>query len=70
MRSIDNIKKNRKDRLGRWQGYWEIYRKNGILYYKGSYKNDEKDGIWEYYNKDGSLKCKGLFNNGNLIKWL
>jgi antitoxin component YwqK of YwqJK toxin-antitoxin module len=59
--------KNRKDRSGRKQGYWEhYYDDNSYLHSKGSYKNDKKEGIWEYYHDNGNLWRKGLYLKGEL----
>ena len=63
MRSLG---KNRKDRRGFKQGYWEHYTFTGILLSKGSYKNDKADGIWEYYHDNGNLWRKGLYLKGEL----
>ena len=68
MRSIDKLKKNKEDRKGNRQGYWEFYYTNGNLMHKGPYKNDNRDGIWEFYDKNGSLREKRLYDNGDLIK--
>lgn len=62
MRIIIEIKKNRCNRIGERNGYWEEYYKNGNLEFKGLYKNDKKDGIWEWYYKDGQLSFKDLYN--------
>jgi len=70
MRSIDKVKKNKVDRDGKKQGYWEYYYPNGQLHIKGSYVSGEKEGIWEYYNEDGSLKSKILLLNGLFIKYV
>ena len=55
--------KNRTDRLGRKQGLWESYWRNGNLYYKGSFNNGKREGEWEYYYECGILSSKGSFNN-------
>ena len=62
--------KNRTDRNGLKQGYWEYYYENGNILSKGSYKDDKAEGMWEYYYTDGSLYNKKLFENGYFIKWL
>jgi antitoxin component YwqK of YwqJK toxin-antitoxin module len=62
MRSLN---KNRIDRKGREQGYWEHYTLNGILLSEGSYKNGLKDGYWYYYRVDG--KYEYYYKNGNLL---
>lgn len=70
MRSIDKVIKNKKDKSGKRQGYWEYYWLNSNLMSKGSFKDDKADGIWEFYNIHGSLNHKRLYENGNLIKEL
>jgi antitoxin component YwqK of YwqJK toxin-antitoxin module len=63
MKSI--IKKiNRVDSRGREQGYWEKYHTNGVLHYKGSYKNGLLVGMWEFYWPSGNLGAKGSYVNG------
>jgi antitoxin component YwqK of YwqJK toxin-antitoxin module len=66
MRSL--ISKNRLDRSGRKQGYWESYYSDGVLQSKGLYKNDERHGIWEYYYSDGDLIKTKIYKNNNLIE--
>jgi len=56
--------KNRLNRKGRKQGYWEDYFSNGNPYFKGSYKNGRYDGYWEYYYGNGNLYYKGSYVNG------
>ena len=67
MRIIIEIKKNRCNRIGERNGYWECYRGNGKLMSKGSYKNGERDGYWEWYWDNGELYSKGNYVNGVLI---
>jgi antitoxin component YwqK of YwqJK toxin-antitoxin module len=63
MRSLK--KKNRRDRNGLKVGYWEDYHDNGKLWYKGSYKDGERDGYWIfYYYFSGDLHSKGNYVNG------
>ncbi len=64
MRSIG---KNRTDRSGRKQGYWEYYYDNGVLYSKGSYKDGYKVGMWDFYKEDGSLDYMKLWDNGYYV---
>ena len=67
MRSLG---KNRTNKKGWRQGYWEFYYMDGKLHSKGLYKNGEKEGIWEYYYTDGSLDCKRIFENGYYIDYV
>ena len=47
------------------QGEWERYNDDGQLFFKGSYKNGEKDGYWEYYYYiSGELSARGSYLNG------
>jgi antitoxin component YwqK of YwqJK toxin-antitoxin module len=64
MRSL--IKKNRFNREGRKQGYWEDYYDNGVLHFKGSYKNGNRDGYWEYYYSNGNLWCSGSYKDSEM----
>jgi antitoxin component YwqK of YwqJK toxin-antitoxin module len=32
--------------------------------YKGSYKDDLKDGIWEHYDRDGKVISIKIYQNG------
>jgi len=83
MRSIDKLKKNKEDRKGNRQGYWEFYYTNGKLREKGYYIDDKREGLWKTYREDGSLSIKGVYlndkvdglweiydRNGDLIKVL
>ena len=63
MRSINDIKKNYTDRLGRKQGYWVYYWSNGNIFSDGTYKDDKLNGIWYDYFQDGGLASKGLYKN-------
>ncbi len=38
------------------EGPFEIRYKNGMIHYKGLYKNDRREGTWYVYNPDGTLK--------------
>jgi antitoxin component YwqK of YwqJK toxin-antitoxin module len=40
------------------------YHDNGQLFYKGDFKNGEKEGSWVTYHKNGQLYYKGDFKDG------
>jgi len=63
MRSLGKIKKNKIDKTGKRQGYWEYYWLNSNLMSKGSFNNGKREGEWEYYYECGILSSKGSFNN-------
>ena len=44
---------NQADPLGRKQGYWEYYYKNGKIEKKGHYINNKREGIWTSYYING-----------------
>jgi antitoxin component YwqK of YwqJK toxin-antitoxin module len=64
MRSIDKVKKNKVDRDGKKQGYWEYYWFNGNISEKGSYKDGLEVGIREFYYENGVLRERGLYKDG------
>ena len=39
-----------------------------ILYQKGIFKNDKRDGVWETFYENGQLKSKIIWKNGKYIK--
>ena len=50
-------------------GYWEVYKHNGTLWYKGNYNNGKKYGLWYrsgilfyklYYNHLGNTEGIGI----------
>jgi antitoxin component YwqK of YwqJK toxin-antitoxin module len=41
-----------------------MYHYSGKLFYKGNYRNNERDGYWEFYWSDGTLDYGGKFVNG------
>jgi hypothetical protein len=43
---------------GKAYGYWEIYHKVDIMWYKCFYINDVEHGFEEIYNKEGELRVK------------
>jgi len=49
-------KKTFKD--GEVEGLTIGYRRNGQLWFKGSYKNSKKDADWAWYEKDGAINLK------------
>ena len=49
--------------VGKREGSWEYYHKNGQLWMKGNYKNNKAYGIWEEYYDSGQLNNKGNFTN-------
>ena len=58
----DKSKKPHND-AGERHGYWEWYRVDGTLMYKGEYKNDMSHGYWVWYHDNGHLWNKGTFIN-------
>ena len=52
---------NQYDEEGERHGYWEGYRTNGNLMYKGNYDNGNIIGYWEWYDKNGELETQILY---------
>ena len=52
------------------EGPWIRYRKNGQLWYKGTFKNGMEEGPWVVYHENGTANPKwtGTFKNGEKIK--
>jgi antitoxin component YwqK of YwqJK toxin-antitoxin module len=46
---------NVTDENGLKQGYWEKKRKNGVVKYKGQFKDDMAYGKFKYYDKEGTI---------------
>ena len=63
MRSLG---KNRIDKNGLKQGYWEYYYENGNIMSKGSFKDDKPEGMWEDYYINGNLECKGSYKDNEM----
>jgi len=60
------MEKNKIDDNGLKQGYWEYYYPDGnLLFYKGSYLNDNMNGLWEFYHPNGNLHMKGSYKDGS-----
>lgn len=59
--------KSPRNKQGLCHGYWEIYHKNGNLFYKGNFINNKEEGYWEDYFSNGKLWRKGNFINGREI---
>jgi antitoxin component YwqK of YwqJK toxin-antitoxin module len=55
------MKKNQYNKEGLKIGYWLGYYDNGVLSYKGNYRNGNKEGYWEVYNRNGTIWYKGYF---------
>lgn len=54
-----------KDNNGNAHGYWEVYRPDGNLWYKGNYFHGKTHGYWEGYNRNGEngeLCYKGKYD--------
>jgi len=51
------------NKKGERHGYWEIYRYNGTMRYKGNYVNSQLHGYFEDYYSNGQLANKGNFVN-------
>ena len=49
-------------------GYWEVYWRNGKLWYKGNYINGNKEGYWVYYWDNGNIRFKGHYKNGKIYE--
>ena len=51
------------------EGPWIRYRKNGQLWYKGTYKNGLEEGPWVVYHENGTLNPKwtGTFKEGKKV---
>ncbi len=53
---------NQIDSNGRKQGYWVLYWCKGIIWSKGNFNNDLKEGYWEWYGYEGGdLTRKGFY---------
>ena len=39
---------------------------DGLLEYRGTFRNGEKEGLWEYYYENGKLERKGNYKNGKM----
>ena len=52
---------NQRNEQGQQHGYWEEYRYNGNLHYKGHYLNGKKHGYWERYYSNGQLRYKVFY---------
>lgn len=51
------------DSIGRRQGPWKIYYRDGKLRAEGSYINGLKDGPWQYLFPSGKLEQKGSYKD-------
>jgi antitoxin component YwqK of YwqJK toxin-antitoxin module len=40
------------------------YYSNGQLRYRGSYKDDKREGLSEYWNENGQLRYRGSYKSG------
>ena len=50
---------------GEANGIWEVFNKDGSLYYSINYKNGSPvDGLKKFYRKNGEIKFEGNFLNG------
>jgi antitoxin component YwqK of YwqJK toxin-antitoxin module len=50
---------------GRAEGTWEVFREDGTLQSKKSYKDNKRDGDWVTYHDDGkTIKIQETFANG------
>jgi antitoxin component YwqK of YwqJK toxin-antitoxin module len=58
---------NKLNDKGERHGYWERYRANGNLDWKGNYVNDRRNGYWEFYWKNGKLQWVGNYNNAEQV---
>lgn len=52
---------------GEKHGYWERYRENGNLWYKGCYVHGKAYGYWEWYYANGKLFYKGYYVHNELF---
>jgi antitoxin component YwqK of YwqJK toxin-antitoxin module len=59
------MKKNKRNRKGRCNGYWEEYFPNGNLYYRGNFIDGKEEGFCENYHDNGQLWRKGNYKNAN-----
>jgi antitoxin component YwqK of YwqJK toxin-antitoxin module len=50
---------------GERHGYWEEYRSNGNLWYKGNFVDGKQHGYWGIYYDNGNLSYKGTYVDGN-----
>lgn len=50
------------DELGKKQGFWKEYFKEGGLKSEGNYKDGIRTGAWIFYFPSGSVEQKGFFN--------
>lgn len=42
-----------RNNQGYCHGYWEYYHSNGVLWFKGNYIYDQKDGLFIWLGEDG-----------------
>jgi antitoxin component YwqK of YwqJK toxin-antitoxin module len=64
MRSLNKVIKNKTDKNGLKQGYWEFYHDKNQLHSKGLYKDGLKESMWEFYLSNGQLHYKGSYKEG------
>ena len=62
-----SMKINQRDERGREHGYWECYRGNGHLWYKGEYRHGKNHGLMEVYQFDGRIWSKGTYKKNEQI---
>ncbi len=43
------MKMNQLNKEGKLDGYWDYYFSNGILSYKGNFKNGKPHDYWEHH---------------------
>lgn len=49
---------NKTDERGKKQGPWEKAHENGVIRYKGTFKNDQPVGLFKHYDQLGNLNVK------------
>ena len=50
--------------IGKKNGYYTLYYKEGQLKEKGNFKDGLKNGLWEYYQLNGDLQIKETYRDG------
>ena len=53
---------------GKREGTWIFYYENGVLKFKGNYKQEKANGIWVHYSENGQLLSKGNWKDDKLIE--